>query len=228
MNMEKNVSQEIIVSDVYPQAVMQTRGNQYLFHVLCTDGSATFGVSGQTYELHHLDIAIILPEVQINRLSFSSDFKGVFLMISRSIAHSNNPSLQWGDRGFLYSFSNPVFHFSQEQADIFTQWTSIFEQRLADTSHLFYNDVLGASVRTFLYDMWNIYAPLLEAHITSSEGGNIFERFLELLRLHCHQDREVAFYADKLFITPKYLSEVCRKKSGRSAIDWITDYTTQK
>ena len=36
--------------------------------------------------------------------------------------------------------------------------------------------------------------------------------------------REVEWYADKLCISPKYLSDVCRKCSGRPASEWIKDY----
>jgi len=41
---------------------------------------------------------------------------------------------------------------------------------------------------------------------------------------HEQQKRQqVNYYAEKLCITPKYLSTVCRKVSGKSPIRWITD-----
>lgn len=40
-------------------------------------------------------------------------------------------------------------------------------------------------------------------------------------REHC----EVAYYADKLCVTPKYLSEVSKKVSGYAANYWINRYT---
>ena len=42
------------------------------------------------------------------------------------------------------------------------------------------------------------------------------------------EEREVEFYAEKLFITPKYLTEVCKKNSGKTASQWIENYTTQR
>jgi AraC-like DNA-binding protein len=38
-------------------------------------------------------------------------------------------------------------------------------------------------------------------------------------------NREVSLYAEKLFVTPKYLSEVCKKVSGHSATFWIDRFT---
>lgn len=40
------------------------------------------------------------------------------------------------------------------------------------------------------------------------------------------QRREVGYYADALCVSAKYLSEVCKRVSGQSAIYWITRYTS--
>ena len=40
------------------------------------------------------------------------------------------------------------------------------------------------------------------------------------------QNRDIGYYADKLCVTPKYLSEVCKKVSGLPAAFWITRYTS--
>lgn len=39
------------------------------------------------------------------------------------------------------------------------------------------------------------------------------------------QNREISYYADKLFVTPKYLSDVSKKISGFAANYWINRYT---
>jgi len=52
----------------------------------------------------------------------------------------------------------------------------------------------------------------------------IFRTFTQLLREHPHE-REVQWYAKQLSITPKYLSEICKERSGKSASEWIADFT---
>lgn len=41
---------------------------------------------------------------------------------------------------------------------------------------------------------------------------------------HYKENREVSFYADKLCITPKYLTTIIKAVSGKSAKDWILEY----
>jgi AraC-like DNA-binding protein len=49
------------------------------------------------------------------------------------------------------------------------------------------------------------------------------KKFLLLLGKHYKNQRSVKFYADQLFITPKYLSSIM-KHTGKSVIDWVDDY----
>lgn len=50
------------------------------------------------------------------------------------------------------------------------------------------------------------------------------EKFLQLVNEHHRSERSVAFYASKLFISPKYLSLVIKDATGRSAVEWIDRY----
>ncbi|MGM9804177.1 MAG: helix-turn-helix domain-containing protein [Muribaculaceae bacterium] len=52
----------------------------------------------------------------------------------------------------------------------------------------------------------------------------ILDRFMELLGLYHSREREVKFYANKMCITPKHLSNVVRKTSGKNAADWISEF----
>lgn len=63
--------------------------------------------------------------------------------------------------------------------------------------------------------------------IMSNKAGSItraqslYSQFLDLLDKHITQERQISYYASKLFITPKYLSVIVKKISGKSANYWI-------
>ena len=60
-----------------------------------------------------------------------------------------------------------------------------------------------------------------------TQGDYIFHTYTRLLQAHPHE-REVQWYAKELGITPKYLSELCKELSGKSASEWIADVTVSE
>ena len=54
-----------------------------------------------------------------------------------------------------------------------------------------------------------------------SRREEIFRRFIALVNEHSKQKRSVNFYADKLCLTPHYLSTIIREASGQTVMQWI-------
>ncbi len=52
----------------------------------------------------------------------------------------------------------------------------------------------------------------------------LFEHFMQLVTEYHNSERNMAFYANRLGLTPKYLSKLIREVSGRSAPDWIDSF----
>lgn len=63
-----------------------------------------------------------------------------------------------------------------------------------------------------------------EVRNSSSRSKIIFEQFIKLVSEYHLKERNVGFYADKLCLTPKYLSKLIKTATGRSAPDWIDAY----
>ena len=49
-------------------------------------------------------------------------------------------------------------------------------------------------------------------------------RFLQEVKEHFRAERQLGFYAERLCITPRYLSRVVRETTGASAAEWIESY----
>ena len=58
----------------------------------------------------------------------------------------------------------------------------------------------------------------------SSRSRMLADQFLKLVSQYHTEYRNVGFYADKLCLTPKYLSRVIKSVTGRSAPEWIDAY----
>lgn len=62
---------------------------------------------------------------------------------------------------------------------------------------------------------------------STGHDKELFNRFLMLLSKQQQKKQQVAFYADLLNITPKYLSTVCKRVSDKSPLRWITESVMQ-
>lgn len=62
------------------------------------------------------------------------------------------------------------------------------------------------------------------AAVIPCRGRVIADKFLDLLSEHHSSQRKVTFYAEKLGLTPKYLSGLVKDVTGKSAPEWIDDF----
>jgi AraC family transcriptional activator of pobA len=199
----------------------------YFTHILCTSGKAEARLENKTYQVQKNDILIGLP-MGINDLKRFKNFKALCLCISFDLLSKNNPDLGWGIKAYLFSKENPVVHLSVTDTEKSKANFILLQAKYTDNHHLFQKEVVNLQLQMFVMDMWNIFSREIENRTINQQKGSLFERFLQLVQEHCMKEREVTFYAEKLFITPKYLTEVCNKSSGKPASEWIQNYTTQR
>lgn len=88
---------------------------------------------------------------------------------------------------------------------------------------------LTSLMSSLFYTIAGMCAERMEARRTavpvqSTRSRMVFEQFIRLVSEHHTVHRNVGFYADKLCLTPKYLSKLIKTASGRSAPEWIDSY----
>ncbi len=87
-------------------------------------------------------------------------------------------------------------------------------------------EAIGAIVSSISYLLGSIWTGRLsdaerKPHAPSVKAKNIYDQFLRLVTDYHTSERSMAFYADKLCLTPKYLSKLVKTVSGRSAPEWV-------
>ena len=117
---------------------------------------------------------------------------------------------------------------TEEEADLCKALFHNFALRLEDKGHKFYEDILRTSAHMLLLDLYDFHARINQSSHTVLSAASIMAKFIEMLEeKEYRSNREVAYYAEKLCVVPKYLSEVSNKVSGFSASYWINRYASQ-
>ena len=100
---------------------------------------------------------------------------------------------------------------------------------LAKSQTPFLTECIRSVLSSVFYYMTGVWAKNIEDNNSVGESMSInnralVDKFLKLLSEYHTMYRNVGFYADKLCLTPKYLSRVIRDATGKSAPEWIDSY----
>ena len=203
--------------------------DRYHIHLICKEGRARFTMNGRQFEIRANEFLIWQLGSEVTDVSYSDDFDADFLCVSKSFLIKHNPERVWATRAFVYIKSHPVIPLDSEGRELCMHDFAEFRLRLSMPGHVFFDEIVGGMLQLFIYDLWQIYAPMLrEKEMASSSASDIFRSFLEMVSNHASTERRVTFYADRLCVSAKYLSEISRSCSGRPASEWIAGYAVQE
>jgi AraC-like DNA-binding protein len=125
----------------------------------------------------------------------------------------------------LYSsmINNPLINLDKDQ-NVFSEYYQLLKNIVQSPHSEFKID----AVRHLTLAMFYGYSHMKHDMSSYAKGTNryndIYSAFLEAVGKHFKKEREVGFYADKLCLTAKHLSQVVKEVSGRTASDIIEDY----
>ncbi len=199
----------------------------YLAHALCLGGSCMFTFNGKRFELHEGDLMIVRKGKLLDDIIPSEDFAVRTLYVTAPFIELCTPQTNYGVRGQLSLFLNPVMSLDEGQRFVCERDFRWIEYRLTQTNHTFYRELLMNAVQSAILDFFDFHSVINKESTISTPNASLMSRFLNMLENGAYRhNREVTYYADVLCVTPKYLSEVSKKVSGYPANYWINRYTS--
>ena len=199
-----------------------------IVHILCCDGSMGFTFQDTRYDISVNDY-VILPNAELGSgFSASNDFRGILMSLSEAFVASIAIRSNYGIIGHLSLLQNPVMKLSARDFRICEAALRYLRMRMEEKEYLFREELLGSLLTAHILDLYDIHARCRNASSLSEHTASLLRSFIELLyNGEYMRNRDLNFYATHLCITPHYLSEICRKASGRPATYWIDRFTIQ-
>ena len=98
--------------------------------------------------------------------------------------------------------------------------------RIVNSDTMYKKEALLSTLSAMFYLLMGVWRRRNESSdlAQSNRSKIIFDRFIKLVSEYHTRYRNVGFYADKLCLTPKYLSKLIKNATGKSAPDWIDQY----
>ena len=97
----------------------------------------------------------------------------------------------------------------------------IIRRYLLASDHPFRSENLRTTYGLFLLELTAIQERTFLERRFPRRIEKLFFDFLRLVPVHFAEHHDIAFYASRLCISPRYLSQIVRDISGRTVIDYI-------
>lgn len=189
---------------------------------LCLYGELTVEINMIEHHISAGNLVITLPEDILQHKKVTDDVKGLFIIVSQQFIEDAFPKIEEILPLFLHIQKYPCLSLSVQECVRIQNFYNFFIQHLEDNSP--YRDkVIRSILQSLVYYIAGV-VNLDQANNRRDRKEELFSRFIQLIIKNYKEHKKLDFYADKLFISPKYLSDAIKKISGKSAHDWIDHY----
>jgi AraC-like DNA-binding protein len=213
-----------VVKQVAPKMVWGLISHPFIIEemrvMICKKGRSRPVVNLLPMELHENELVFIDKHstVMIDEYSQDIEAEGVTMtdeLFRLAMGTTIPPSLDGHLRMFKLSLTDDEMAYICRLVDL------LYDTIRRDdcSSRVF----LGLAA-TFWWYVDQLYRSHKQAnHLKSDREQEVFARFISLVNEHARQQHNLAYYADRLCLSPRYMGSMVKQVSGRSAKEWIDE-----
>ena len=193
-----------------------------------TEGETSLTSNLQEFRLKKDSLFIFSPK-HILQVQSNNRFKAHLIVIAPDFLKRINIDTKRMMPLFLQFGSLPCMELTHAESQSLRSFISMVEQELKGSETDFSSEIIGGLIAATIYKVGDILTHYLTEHpeVDSpihNRAEEYFRQFTELLGEHYKLERSVGFYARQLCITPKYLTTLIKRISGKSVSEWIDNY----
>ena len=189
---------------------------------LVTEGWMNVVYSGKELTLKADDLCFYSPGLPITVVSASDDYRAVCLLADEHTT-IEIPTV----RNLVNVAYLPIVRLREPKVSLPHPTAQRLANRMREiigylhSGHIYRQEVLRMLYAVFLLDVFDVQHQVIAHGHVPQRVEDIFVDFIHLLPDHFAEHHDIAFYADRLNITPVYLSRVVRQVAGRTVMDYI-------
>jgi AraC family transcriptional activator of pobA len=196
------------------------RSNYYKIG-LCLRGSARLKVNLETYDIGPNSLMLLSPYVIKQWPFMSADLDALSIFFTKEFIAAQG-GLNLDAFSFFDRDARHVFELLPAQAAGIAGLLRAIEQKY-EAPHAYREEILRSLLHILLHEVAPIYSAQHVLPTTQTRSQLIATDFKKLVNSHYATERSLAFYADKLCITPKHLAETVKETTGKRAVEWLAE-----
>lgn len=223
--------QDIIVMDKIrdlPENSAYT--TEHVLVMICTTGKIQFDYDGQLTTVHKGELFLGVPGSVVSDYMVSPDFDCKLIAVKPTEVMASRELHTMVINSMLHIKTHPVARLTETDAEDVFAYHDLICRRIRLAEHRYKNGEVRSLINAFLLRMVGIIdnemnVPETEATV---RGDQLVEKFVWMVNEDCGHNRLVEYYADRLNITPKYLSTIVRSSLNRTPTDVIKVVTMKE
>jgi AraC-like DNA-binding protein len=186
-------------------------------------GTADIAVDCTNYHMEKGMILSVFPMQIVEQIETSPDLKLMYFTCSIEIL--NRILFRFPPEFELFLREFPISKLPEKYYLKDVEFIGLLKEKFEEKDNVCRSELILSHIRCFCLDLYsNIHHKLIENSAKNIRRKEIVKMFIGLIMKHYKESREVAYYAKRLNITPKYLSIVSQDVNGQTAKRIIDEY----
>lgn len=196
--------------------------------IFCRKGTAHIEIDLIPYELVANTQLIIIAGSIVHNISNSDDFKISYITFKHEVYDEATAQLEPSFTFFLKEY--PCVQLGEKRINKMNYLVEAMEDFYNEKTNCFRVKIFKNNIQSFLLDVYDKTRTLFKIDKSGEVGRReeLFIKFIHLIHKYCPQQREVGFYAEKLYITSRYLSSITQNIADKSAKYIIDKHAIQR
>ena len=204
--------------------------NEGMTILLVTKGEMEIELNLQRYTVGANNLIVLSHGVMINFFGLeNSDLEFYTLSFSTEFLHSVNINFTAISIPTFVERQSPAQLLTDDECSLLLRYFELMKlNAMAKVSEQIENNIAASLMAAIVYQLVEFHYKRIESGSTAkgqrSCRNAYVQDFMKLVHVHYSRERTVSFYADKLCISPKYLSLLVKETTGKSAARWIDEF----
>lgn len=185
------------------------------------EGVGYVKVSDTVCRLGTRSMLFLHPHLELRLQQASPDFSIVCIGLRMNLLSMTELRIE--PTFFIFVFQRFQWYMDSELSRAARHFCRVMEYATNDVKNPYQQEVIAsmllAFMQTFYFKVQKIYKPQNVKHTMNAQG--IFERFVQKVHQNYTFDHRVAYYADQLCISAKYLTQITKRIINRTPKEMI-------
>ena len=202
---------------------------KYFLFVYCSAGSMRFSIDTKMYTIHAGEFLLTAADCVMEFFEMN-EIEASLLIVSNKYMKGLTAQCTNIWKRLAAISQDPIQKATGDEEKLINVYFDKLSKYCRDTSIKFRNDIVCHQIISLLHEVCGFQSVvnIATAPLDMDRNQQIYSDFMKLVIHHFKKEHSVAYYAEQMNLTPKYLSMSVRTASGYTPSDCIQKFLIQE